>query len=68
MEGLNFEQLHMEPLKFMRFKEFLDFQLNSNKPLSFLDFQKHCGISRKQWEIFKFNNREIISDVEWLME
>jgi len=68
MQKINFEQLQMEPFKFIQFKEYLEFKLNTNKPLSFIDFQKHCGISRQQWEIFKLNNKESFNNTEWLLE
>ena len=67
MNKLNFEQLDLEPLKFSNFREYLSFVMKAKRPLSFVDFQKHCGISRKQWDLFKFNNREL-EEIDWVME
>ncbi|MEA3430415.1 MAG: hypothetical protein U9R08_04035 [Nanoarchaeota archaeon] len=58
-EELKIEELNMEPFKCMQFKEYLGFVLSSKKSLSFVDFQKHCGVSRPQWDMFKANNREV---------
>lgn len=64
---LRIEELDMEPLKCMKFKEYLNFVIDSKRPLSFIDFQKHCGVSRKQWDVFKLNNREV-EELEFVMD
>ncbi|MBW3004123.1 hypothetical protein KY328_05680 [Candidatus Woesearchaeota archaeon] len=64
---INIEDLNMDPLREKKFKEYLDFVLDSKRSFSFVDFTKHCGISRKQWELFKFNHKEEL-DVDWIMD
>lgn len=65
--NLNIAELDMDPIKEKSFKEYLYFILDTKKPLSFQDFHKHCGVSKKQWEVFKLNHKEDLN-VEWIIE
>ncbi|MBW3015969.1 hypothetical protein KY330_06105 [Candidatus Woesearchaeota archaeon] len=60
------ERLDLDPSKLNTFKEFLCFKLRQNKELGFKDFQKNCGINRKQWDLFKQENLD--KEVEWIIE
>lgn len=67
MANLKIEHLKLDPTKESMFKEFLGFTLDKQKPLSFREFQRNCGINRTQWELFKTENLEN-KEIIWIIE
>lgn len=60
------EHMKLNPVQKSQFVEFLAYSLQRSRPLGFYDFNKICGISRQQWEIFRLENMEKHS--EWVVE
>ena len=66
LDKFKLEQMKMDPFKEMRFKEYLDHVLRTKQKFGYQKFQKMCGISRKQWEMFKSDNLEL--EIDWVIE
>lgn len=62
----NLQILQLGRVERMNFEDFLRFKLQKSKQLSFVEFNKMCGISRKQWDAFKVENMD--KDVEWIID
>ena len=58
--------LRLDPHKEAMFKEFVNFKLNRDKKFRFSEFHKMCGISRKQWDVFRVENKD--KKVEWVLD
>jgi hypothetical protein len=55
-----------DPLKESQFQEFLSYTISRDKPLSFHEFQRNVGISRRQWDSFREMNTE--AELNWVIE
>lgn len=56
--------MRLDPMKKVAFQEYLEYTLSQKKPLSFQQFNRHCGVSRSQWDDFKISNMDI-DDIQW---
>ena len=61
------ESLKLGPHQKMTFKEFVNYKLNTNRVFRFSEFTKICGISRKQWDVFRIENKGN-KDIKWIIE
>ena len=65
-KSFNLQVLKLDRVERMNFEDFLKFKLEKDKRLSFVEFNKMCGISRKQWEVFKLENMD--KEIEWKVD
>ncbi len=56
-----------EHTKAMQFEEFFGFVTSKNHELSFKEFNRNVGISRRQWDILKERNVDN-KDIKWAIE
>ncbi len=63
----NLESMKLDLMKKMVFEDFLRYKLTKDTKFGFVEFSKACGISRKQWDVFKIDNRDI-KEIKWLIE
>jgi hypothetical protein len=65
--SFKYNDLHMDPVKRMNFEEFLTYKLRSSRKLKFSEFNRICGISKPQWELFRMQNMEH-GNIDWIIE
>ncbi len=62
----NIENMQLDTIQKRQFEEFVQFKLGREEEFSFLDFNKICGVSRQQWEMFKGENKDL--GVSWRLD
>jgi hypothetical protein len=58
MANLNIQEMRLDRIQTTTFSDMISFKLSNDHLLRFSEFQKVCGISREQWDLFRANNRE----------
>ena len=67
LQSINLNCLELDSMRMMLFKEYIEFIMKNEKPFSYQNFSKVTGISRKQWELFRFENRDN-KNIRWLYD
>lgn len=67
IKRFDLESMRLDLMKKMVFEDFLRYKLARDKRFGFVEFSKVCGISRKQWDVFKTDNKKI-KEINWLVE
>lgn len=66
LDVINLNCLDFDSMKMMMFREYIEYTLKTEKPLSFQNTSRVTGISRKQWDLFRFENRD--KGIKWLYD
>ena len=67
VKSFDLESMKLDLMKKMVFEDFLRYKMAKDKRFGFVEFNKVCGISRKQWDAFRVDNKKI-KEIQWLVE
>jgi hypothetical protein len=66
LQKIDFSGVGVDPMKLSQLKDYINFLVVRQEPLSYLKVSKNVGLSQRQWEIFRTNNMEM--DLDWVSD